>query len=250
MNSVPRKMADDMANEFAGKGVGFSAQQITDYFTTYSNMVKPYDHYGMNPTRFQLFIDSLYALQPKEQYCALTDLCLSPPQTKYGVPSDEVRHSLLGSLHTYLNPNPIGLRFSQLRDHKYRQEWLTAYGRTIANPAAAITAARTMVETMLKTIVAERGEVPDSSGDVARVLKQVERCLEFNVREMAEQHRVLTGLANVVHGIAGISNASGDRHGLVDGLEIDDPATARLVVNAAGALGLFMIELHLFKPLP
>ena len=59
----------------------------------------------------------------------------------------------------------------------------------------------------------------------------------------------MQGLANVTNGIAGLSNAAGDRHGLIDGVEIDDPAVAGFALNAAGSVGLFFIEIHLLNPI-
>jgi hypothetical protein len=248
MQAVPRNTANHLATAFAGEKKGFAAKEITNYFTRYSTMVKPYDHYGINPTRHELFIESLYLLQPKEQYYSLTDLCLNPPPMKYAVPSEEERKQLLGLLHSFLNPNPIGLAFSQLREHVFRQDWYTAYSRLTMSPAAAITAGRALLETAFKTIVSERKQTPDNSGSLSALLKQTEDVLGFKRPQRQEEHSILTGLTSVINGIASISNASGDRHGLIDGVEIDDPSMAELVVNACGAVGLLFIELHLFKP--
>ena len=210
-------------------------------------MVKPYDHYGFTPKRFELFIESLYSLLPKDQYYALTDLCVNPPKMKYEIPSEETRRKLLFQLHSYLNPNMIGLAFSELREHIFRQEWFTAYSRIIPSPSSAITAARTLLETTFKTIIKERGYEPDTSGDLSRLLKQVEEVLDFRGAEIQEEHRILSGLVNIINGVSGLSNRAGDRHGTIGGLEIDDPKIAKLVVNACGTVGLFFIELHLFK---
>jgi hypothetical protein len=92
---------------------------------------------------------------------------------KYAIPSDEVRNHLLEQLHSHLNVEPIGMRFSILREHIFREDWITAYSRVITSPAAAITAARTLVEAAFRTIVSERGAQPDTSGDLGRLLRQV-----------------------------------------------------------------------------
>jgi hypothetical protein len=248
MQHVPRLLAEHFANVFAGDKKGFAAREITDFFTNYSRAVKPYDHYGINPTRHDLFIATIYQLLPKQQYYALTDLCQRPPKMKYAHPSGIELADLLERLHSFLNPNPVGLGFSRLREHTFRQDWYTAYGRLAQSPAAAISAARTMLETVFKTILSERGQVPDASGDLGKLLKETQDALRFDRGANQEQHRILQGLANVINGVAGLSNAAGDRHGLINGVEIDDPAVAGFTLNAAGSVGLFFIEMHLLTP--
>jgi len=248
MQAIPRHLAEHFAAAFAGEKKGFAARQITDFFTNYSLAIKPYDHYGINPTRHDLFIEAIYQLLPKQQYYALTDLCLNPPQMKYAPPTQAEGAKLLEQLHSFLNPNPVGLGFSRLREHTFRQDWFTAYGRLAQNPAAAISAARTMLETLFKTIVSERGATPDNSGELGKLLKEAQDVLRFDRSTNQEQHRIMQGLANVINGIAGLSNAAGDRHGLIDGVEIDDPAVAGFALNAAGSVGLFFIEVHLLTP--
>lgn len=248
MEAIPRTLADQFASAFAGDKRGFSAKQVTDFFIGYSRSVKPFEHYGINPTRYDLFIETVFQLLSKQQYYALTDLCLTPPAMKYAVPDQDCRDQLLESLHSYLNPNPIGLRFSKLREHTFRRDWYDAYGRMTRNPASSITAARTMLETVFKTIVSERGSIPDNSGELAKLMKQTQDVLKFDRADKQELHRIQQGLTNVIHGIAGLSNAAGDRHGLVDGEELDDLSVTGFVLNAAGTVGLYFIEVHLMLP--
>ncbi|MDL1970720.1 MAG: abortive infection family protein [Candidatus Desulfofervidaceae bacterium] len=249
MRAVPRELAERFANTFAGERIGFSGREITDYFSRYSNMVKPYEHYGFTPKRSELFIEALYSLLPKEQYYALTDLCLNSYKSRYSYPSRESREDLLGQLHSYLNVEPIGLRFSTLREHIFREDWLTAYSRLRSNPSASITSARTMLETVFRTIINERNQQPDTSGDLGRLLRQVEQVLNFDTAINQEEHRILNGLTNIINGISGLSNVAGDRHGLIGGEEINDPTVANLVLNASGTVALFFIERHLFLPI-
>lgn len=249
MRAVPREIVERFAREFAGEKRGFSGREITDYFLRYGNMVKPYDHYGFTPKRSELFVEALYTLLPKEQYYALTDLCLDPPKMKYQTPDENTRSELLTQLHSFINPEPIGLRFSALREHTFRADWFTAYNRIVSSPSSAITAARTLLETVFKTIIVERGGEPDTSGDLGRLLRQTQDVLSFRRAENQDEHRVLNGFTNIIQGVAGLSNAAGDRHGLVDGIDLDDSSAAMFVVNAAGTVALFFIEKHLIMPL-
>ena len=245
MYAVPRSLVDKFAQAFAGDRVGFSAQQITDYFTRYSNLVKPFDHYGFHPTRKELFVESAYALNPKQQYFALNDLTWNVQPSKYAYPHEDTRTKLREELHAFISPDPIGMRFSRVREPSFREDWVACVSRLQLDPASAITAARTLLETLLKTIIFERGQEPHNTGELGRLLRQAQDCLGFDRRHDQATHQVLTGLTNVVNGLATLSNDAGDRHGLVRGQSIDDPGLAQLSVHAAGTVGLALIELHL-----
>ncbi len=162
MHAVPRNLTDRFAEAFAGNRVGFSAREITDYFTAYSNLVKPFDHFGMNPTRKQLFIESVYALRPKQQYYALNDLCWDERPSRYAYPAEASRTDLRQRLHAFISPDPIGIRFSAIRETAFREDWASCITRLPDDPASAITAARTMLETLFKTIITERAGNPDN----------------------------------------------------------------------------------------
>lgn len=250
MHAVPRAIVDRFAQAFAGNGVGFSAQQITEYFTRYSNRVKPFDHYGFNPTRKDLFIESAYALNPKQQYYALNDLTWNVHPSRYAYPDEPTRVRLRGDLHVFISPDPIGMRFSRVRETSFREDWVACLSRLDVDAASAITAARTLLETLLRTIISERGQQPDNTGELGRLLRQAQDCLNFDRRDNQGAHQVLSDLTNVVQGLAALSNEAGDRHGLVQGQSIDDPGLAQLCVHAAGTVGLSFIELHLLGAAP
>lgn len=245
MHSVPRNLVDRFAEAFAGNQIGFSAREITEYLTKYSNQVKPFDHYGINPTRKQLFIESVYALNPKQQYYALNDLCWDEKPSRYDYPDQALREELREQLHNFISPDPIGLRFSSIREPEFRKDWASCVTRLPDDPASAITAARTMLETVLKTIITESGGEPDQSGNLGRLLRQAEDAVGVDRQDDQSVHQVIGGLSTVVDGLAAISNRASDRHGLVAGQSVDDPGLAQLCVHAAGTVGIAIIELHL-----
>jgi len=249
MQPVPRTITDKFAKAFGGKSVGFSAKEITEYFTNYSNIVKPYDHYGLSPTREQLFVDSVYALPTKMQYYALNDLAFYERDSKYTYPNKGTRDELLEVLHCFISSDPIGLRISTLRETAYREDWMIAQSRLENNPAAAITASRTMLETVCKTIITERGSASDDSGELQKLLKQAQDSLGFKRPENPAEHQMIAGMVSVIQGLSTISNSAGDRHGSAVGKSMDDPAIARLCLNCAGTVGLFLIEMHLLTQL-
>ena len=252
MQPVPRPIVDAFAVAFAGhRTVGFSAQEISDYFCEHSALVRPLDHYGIKPTRRELFVECVYSLTPEAQYCALRDLAAIVQQSRYAYPPQATRDRLLARLHSSLAIEPIGLSFSRLRSIEFRKDWMSAYGRLSINPAAAVTAARTLLETVFKTIISERGGDPEASaGDLGRLLRQAQDALGF-MRGAANQseHQIVQGLSSVIAGVSALSNAAGDRHGTVQGVTLQDKHLAVLCVNACGSVGLSFIEKHLFTPM-
>jgi hypothetical protein len=245
MQPVHSSIVGKFADVYAGPKKGFSAKEITGYFSKYSNYVKPYDHYGIKPKRSELFYESVYALTPRRQYYALNDLAFFEHDSKYDYPSEHCRKGLLAILHSSVSPDPIGLSFSTLRETAFREDWAATLLSVDVEPDVAITNARTMLETVLKTVIQERGVEPDTSGDLMRLLKQSEKVLGVSPRDDQNIHRVLTGLASICQGIASLSNAAGDRHGLAHGIGIDDPSVATLSVNASAVVALALIDFHL-----
>lgn len=247
MQPIPRALVDSFADAYAGRNVGFSAAEIIEYFQRYSNLIKTVDHYAMNPTRRQLFIESVYSLPPKLQYYSLNDLTWFVYDSKYQYPSEEERTALRNNLHNFISTDPIGLGFSSIRETAFREDWITCYSRLLNNPASCITASRTMLESILRTIISERGEGPACSGDLGKLIRQAQDVLGFNREDRQAEHQILQGLASVINGLCSISNAAGDRHGLIEGDTIDDPYYAQLCMNSAGLIGLAFIQTHLLN---
>jgi hypothetical protein len=250
MQPIPRSIVDAFAVAFAGsRTAGFSAQEISAIFCEYSAAVRPFDHYGMKPTRKELFVESVYALAPVDQYCALHDLAARKRPSKYTYPPQSLRDRLRARLHASAAKDPIGLAFSRLSSVEFRKDWMTAHSRLLSSPAAAVTAARTMLETVFQTIVEERGGTPDTSGDIGKSMKQAQNAIGFSRRDHQAEHQIVSGLASVIGGVSAISNDAGDRHGTAQGVSLEDRYLATLCVNACGAVGLSFIERHLFAPM-
>jgi hypothetical protein len=247
MRHLPRPIVDKFTATFAGtKKVGFSGREITEYFSSYSHLVKLYDHYGIKLKKTELFVESLYQLAPKYQYYSLNDLTWEEKECSYAYPGEEVLLELRKELHDFIGNDTIGLRFSAIRETEFRVDWMACQTRLHSgDAAAAITSARTLIETLLKTIIHERGGNSDTSGDLGKLLRLCEKTLNFKPSSDPEEHKIFSGLSSVISGIATISNKAGDRHGTIGGKSIDDPYFAQLCINAAGTIGIAFIEMHL-----
>jgi len=121
--------------------------------------------------------------------------------------------------------------------------WAKALDRRDADPEGAITAARTLLESVCKHILDDLAIVYDEGMELPKLYKLMAK----NLRLAPEQHteevfkQILGGCASVVEGIGSVRNKLSDAHGR--GRIHAKPATrhAELAVNLAGALSVFLV---------
>ena len=119
------------------------------------------------------------------------------------------------------------------------------------DPALAIGTAKEMVETICKTILADRG-TSSSNGDFPILVRTVFKELSLlpedipsNARGAATTRRILSNLNQVAQGLSELRNLYGTGHGR-DGRFVGmQPRHAKLAVGAATTLGVFLLETHL-----
>ena len=238
-------MIERFAESFCFGRAGFSREEIPEYFIKYQGDV-PTIHSQIGASKTSVFIACVAALTPSNQRLALYDLCDNPPLSKHPMPSVSVRHELLTTLVQADGGSPLGVELSSMTIRGIREQWLTAASRIPLSPPAAITAARSLVETTCKTILAEHGQKDQSAGDLAALYKHVRDVLGIDPKKGASQnvHQITSGLSQVIDGLAGLSNKAGDRHGLEGGEKIQDISFASLAVHAAGTVALFLTRVH------
>jgi len=246
MNPVHENVALRFAEKFASGRKGFSLEEIPEFFAQYQGNVPTLRTYQGAVTKPIVFKDCLLILTPENQRQALYDLCDNPPIGRHMMPDEKTRKELLHVLLQADGVSPIGAELSQISVTGIRRQWMTAASRLPATPAAAITAARTLLESTCRTILTELGEASDSSGDLGRLYKQLRTKLGIDPTQGATQsiHQMINGLTQCVDGIAGLSNIAGDRHGLAGGAKINDLAFASLCVHAAGTTSLFLARVY------
>lgn len=224
---------------------GYTLRELEDLFIRYQVDAPSVDP-GLPPTKGAYFSSCVSSMSPETQRQCLYDLCDDPPPATGPLPDESERLELLRALAGADGVSPLGVELSALSLRGVRNQWFAAASRLATSPSSAITAARTLVETTCKTIVGERGEMPDSSGDLGRLYKQARKVLGIEASAGASQavHQILNGLSQAIDGLAALSNQGGDRHGLVEGLRITDRQVAALSVHAAGSLALFLAQTH------
>lgn len=127
-----------------------------------------------------------------------------------------------------------------------REAWSHALERRDANPEGAITMARTLLESTLKTILDDREVSYKDDNDLPALYKAVSGELGLAPAAYTEQafKQILGGCHSVVVGLGSLRNKAGDAHGSGRRIYRPAPRHATLAVNLAGSMSLFLIETH------
>jgi hypothetical protein len=112
------------------------------------------------------------------------------------------------------------------------------------DPAAALTAACALVESLLKAYIADEGLEMPSDQAVGHLWGRVSRHIGLHSGSIADRNvqKICTGLASVMDGVAALRTHAGTAHGRGrDAVEVT-PRHARLAVHAAHTFATFVIE--------
>ena len=125
--------------------------------------------------------------------------------------------------------------------------WTKAMSRRTSDPDGAITAARSLLESVCKTILEDRGiAYNDRKDDLPKLYSRVSKALKLAPSDHTEEQfkAILGGCTTVVNGLGAIRNRASDAHG--QGRKSYRPAErhAALAVNLAGSMALFLMETH------
>jgi hypothetical protein len=134
--------------------------------------------------------------------------------------------------------------FSSFDSESVHAAWEKALRRRTDDPEGAITAARTLLETVCKRILDDQGVEYGSSDDLPKLYGNAAKQLNLAPSQHTEEvfRTVLGGCHTVVNGLSTIRNRIGDAHGHGGGQVRPMPRHAALAVNLAGALATFLIE--------
>lgn len=117
------------------------------------------------------------------------------------------------------------------------------------DPEDAITAACSLIEAVCRSILIELGLPLPAKKDIEGLLKAVQEPLSLSpgrtdLPSEIEQdiRQVLGGLTSVAKGIGALRTHAGDAHGREKGFRRVDARIARLAINSASSIALFLIE--------
>lgn len=122
--------------------------------------------------------------------------------------------------------------------------WKKALERQVNDPEGAITAGRTLIETVCKHILDEKEIAYDGKIELHKLYKLVSDSLNLSPEQHAEIlfKQILGGCSTVINGLGSLRNKLGDAHGKSIKHVRPSSRHAKLVVNLAGAMALFLIE--------
>lgn len=143
-------------------------------------------------------------------------------------PVDPIVSDVLGELDT---------------DH-VEEIWQRALNRRSQQPDAAITAARTLLESTCKTILDEFEVAYTEKDDLPKLYRRVSEQLNLAPDQHTEQvfRQILGGCQAVVEGLGSVRNKLSDAHGKGKRPVKPDPRHAELAVNLAGTMAVFLVR--------
>lgn len=121
--------------------------------------------------------------------------------------------------------------------------WQKALDRRIVDPDGAITAARTLLETVCKHILDDAGVTYPDDADPSKLWAlAAEQCnLAPNQHQESVFKAILGNCQSVVNNLAAIRNRVGDAHGQGRRPVKPKPRHAELAVNLAGTMAAFLV---------
>jgi hypothetical protein len=122
--------------------------------------------------------------------------------------------------------------------------WTKALDRRNSDPDGAITAARSLLETVCKHILDESGVAYDEKADLPKLYGMTAQQMNLAPSQHSDESikRILGGCHAVVDGLAGLRNRLGDAHGKGSAHVKVSGRHAALAVNLAGPVAAFLVE--------
>lgn len=113
-----------------------------------------------------------------------------------------------------------------------------------SNPREAVSAACNILESVFKVYIQDEGLEMPNKQDISSVWRVVREDIGFNPGEVADDdlRKILSGLLSVVDGVGAFRTHASSAHGQSRKIYNLKPRHARLAVNSAHTLALFVIE--------
>jgi hypothetical protein len=121
--------------------------------------------------------------------------------------------------------------------------WQKALERRNEDPEAAITMARTLIESVCKHILDEAGIIHSDKDDLPKLYKETAKQLNMAPEQHQEEifKQILGGCQTVIQGLGTLRNKLSDAHGKGKKAVKPSPRHAALAVNLAGSMAAFLV---------
>jgi hypothetical protein len=124
-------------------------------------------------------------------------------------------------------------------------EYRRAYQSIDADPAAAVTAASAILESVCKVYLEQAGVTLPNKQVLGNLWSEVAKHLGLSPKDIADDDlkRILQGLYSIADGVAALRTHEGSAHGRSSSKTYKvEPRHARLAVHAAHTMALFILE--------
>ncbi|WP_162932471.1 abortive infection family protein [Solimonas sp. K1W22B-7] len=124
------------------------------------------------------------------------------------------------------------------------EAWRKALGRRAEDPEGAITAAKTLLETVCKHILDELNVTYGEADDLPKLYASAATQLKLSPDQHSEKvfKTILGNCQSVVGNLAGLRNKLGDSHGQGKRYVRPQSRHAELAVNLAGSMAMFLVS--------
>jgi hypothetical protein len=121
--------------------------------------------------------------------------------------------------------------------------WQKALERRNEDPEAAITMARTLIESVCKHILDEAGVSHSEKDDLPKLYRETAKQLNMAPEQHQEEvfKQILGGCQTVIQGLGTLRNKLGDAHGKGNKAVKPSARHAALAVNLAGSMAAFLV---------
>jgi hypothetical protein len=237
---LPYRVLTKAAEMFGGAS-GLSHREMSGFFLheldKHPNEVGPTE--GSN--RSEVFIWWLGHFPISKQKRLLLQLCREEYPMWHEQPAQKDRDELAAML----SDTPINVASDPAKiDSQFITEtWRKALDRRHADPDGAITAARSLLESVCKRILDELGVPYSDKDDLPKLYGTAAKELNLAPSQHTEEvfRKILGGAHSVVDGLANLRNRLGDAHGQGKRPVKPAPRHAELAVNMAGSLASFLL---------
>lgn len=138
---------------------------------------------------------------------------------------------------------PITDKLQFFNQEKIYDAWSRALGRKDDDPEGAITAVRTLLESVCKYILDECGIEYKNNVELHQLYSMAAKELNLSPDQHNEKifKQILGGCSGIVNGLGSLRNAFGDAHGKGKNFVKPAPRHAELAVNLAGTVAVFLM---------
>jgi hypothetical protein len=140
--------------------------------------------------------------------------------------------------------SPSTIILDRLNSEHVRHAWQAAASRIESDPEGAMTAARTLVETVCKHLLDSLGAAYGETDDLPGLYRLVAQSMNLAPSQHTVQvfKQILGGCTAVVEGLGAVRNRLGDAHGKGRMAVRPHARHAELVVNLALSMSLFLVR--------